>query len=455
MQIPPPFEYERATSIDHAIALLERLGPEARLVAGGHSLLPMMKLRLARPEHLIDINDLDLSYVRIEGDEIRIGAMTRHRELLESAVANEHYAIFGEAERVIADPIVRNRGTVGGSLCQADPSEDLSAVMSALGATIVLYSKNGERTVPARQFHVGPYETAAEPGEIVTEIRVPIRRQTGSAYEKVERRAGDWAVAAVGGVRQPRRRQRLGLRNRPHCSRSRAFLRARRGGCDARTGSIRAEHRRRGPARCRCQQPFKRSTRPGRLQATPRQGTHSTRPSPCNRSSTGRLMMQVTINVNGQDHTREVEPRLLLIHFLRDELRLTGSHWGCDTTNCGVCVVWMDGEPVKSCTVLTAMADGRKIRTVEDLEQGGELSPIQQGFMNEHGLQCGFCTPAMMMTGQALIDRNPDPSNTEIREAICGTICRCTGYENIVRAIRWAAHAEAEIRANQDVEVSA
>ena len=198
MQIPPPFEYERATSIDHAIALLERLGPDARLVAGGHSLLPMMKLRLARPEHLIDINDLDLSYVRVEGDEIRIGAMTRHRELLESAVAKEHYAIFGDAERVIADPIVRNRGTVGGSLCQADPSEDLSAVMAALGATIVLQSKDGERTVPAREFHLGPYETAARPGEIVTEIRVPIRSRTGSAYEKVERRAGDWAVAASG-----------------------------------------------------------------------------------------------------------------------------------------------------------------------------------------------------------------------------------------------------------------
>ena len=198
MQIPPPFEYERATSIDHAIALLDRLGPEARLVAGGHSLLPMMKLRLARPEHLIDINDLDLSYVRVEGGEIRIGAMTRHRELLESPVANEHYAIFGDAERVIADPIVRNRGTVGGSLCQADPSEDLSAVMSALGATIVMRSKDGERTVPAREFHLGPYETAALPGEIVTEIRVPIRTATGSAYQKVERRAGDWAVAAAG-----------------------------------------------------------------------------------------------------------------------------------------------------------------------------------------------------------------------------------------------------------------
>jgi carbon-monoxide dehydrogenase small subunit len=150
-------------------------------------------------------------------------------------------------------------------------------------------------------------------------------------------------------------------------------------------------------------------------------------------------MMEVTINVNGEAVTRDVEPRLLLIHFIRDHLRLTGSHWGCDTSNCGVCVVWMDGEPVKSCTVLTAMADGRTVRTVEDLEQGGVLDPIQQGFMNQHGLQCGFCTPAMMMTARALLDRNPDPTTDQIREAICGTICRCTGYENIVRSIRWAA----------------
>lgn len=161
--------------------------------------------------------------------------------------------------------------------------------------------------------------------------------------------------------------------------------------------------------------------------------------------------MQVTLNVNGQEVSRDVEPRLLLIHFLRDHLRLTGSHWGCDTSNCGVCVVWMDGQPVKSCTVLTAMADGRSIRTVEDLEQGGVLAPIQQGFMNMHGLQCGFCTPAMMMTGQALLDRNPDPSTDEIREAICGTICRCTGYENIVRSIRWAAENAAD---NTNTEVS-
>jgi aerobic carbon-monoxide dehydrogenase small subunit len=149
--------------------------------------------------------------------------------------------------------------------------------------------------------------------------------------------------------------------------------------------------------------------------------------------------VQVSITVNGEEHAREVEPRLLLVHFLRDTLGLTGTHWGCDTSNCGLCVVLMDGEPVKSCTVLAAMAHGHEVRTVEGLEQNGQLDPVQQGFMEEHGLQCGFCTPGMMLTARALLDSNPDPSEMEIREAISGQICRCTGYSNIVKAVRWAA----------------
>jgi carbon-monoxide dehydrogenase small subunit len=159
--------------------------------------------------------------------------------------------------------------------------------------------------------------------------------------------------------------------------------------------------------------------------------------------------MQVTMTVNGEEATRDVEPRVLLVHYLRDHIGLTGTHWGCDTSNCGVCVVWMDGEPVKSCTVLAAMAHGCDVRTVEDLERDGVLDPVQQGFMEEHGLQCGFCTPGMMMTARWLLDHNPDPTEAEVRDAICGQICRCTGYENIVRAVRWAAEhpATAEVTA--------
>jgi carbon-monoxide dehydrogenase small subunit len=155
--------------------------------------------------------------------------------------------------------------------------------------------------------------------------------------------------------------------------------------------------------------------------------------------------MEVTVNVNGEERTHEIEPALLLVHFLRDTLGLTGTHWGCDTSNCGACVVQMDGRPVKSCTVLAAMAEGHEIRTIESLEVDGRLDPVQEGFREEHGLQCGFCTPGMIMTARALLDENPDPSEDEIRMAISGAICRCTGYANIARAVRWAAeHQGAE-----------
>jgi carbon-monoxide dehydrogenase medium subunit len=243
MQVPASFQYRKATSVEHALALLVEYGPESAVVAGGHSLLPMMKLRLAHPEALIDINDLtELAGIRVERGELVIGAMARHAELLSSAVAGKHFSILHDAERVIADPIVRNRGTVGGSLCQADPSEDLSAVFAALRAELVIHGPTGARTVAARDFFFGPYETVLGHGELLVEIRVRTRRpvsgpaasgltssaaarnerraaqegrrrveareprsgaepfHTVSAYVKVDRRAGDWAVGAAGAV---------------------------------------------------------------------------------------------------------------------------------------------------------------------------------------------------------------------------------------------------------------
>ena len=198
MQTPAPFEYERATSVEGAIASLERLGSDARVIAGGHSLLPMMKLRLAKPKHLIDINDLDeLSYIREEGAEIRIGALTRHVELQRSDVLARHFPLIRDAEDVIADPVVRNRGTIGGSLCQADAAEDLSAVCTALKGQAVIRGSGGERVVALDEFHIGPYQTAVGEGELLTEVRLPLRPGAGSAHEKVERRAGDWAIVAA------------------------------------------------------------------------------------------------------------------------------------------------------------------------------------------------------------------------------------------------------------------
>jgi carbon-monoxide dehydrogenase medium subunit len=200
MQTPAPVDYSRATSVDDAISQMENLGGNARFLAGGHSLIPMMKLRLADPGHLIDINPLEpeLNYIRQEGDEIRVGAMTRHVNMLEDDLLFRHFPIFREAEHVLADPVVRNRGTMGGSLCQADPAEDLSGVVTALKGLAVLRGPGGaERVVGMEEFHLGPYMTAVQPTELLIEVRFKIKPGHGGAHEKVERRAGDFAIVAA------------------------------------------------------------------------------------------------------------------------------------------------------------------------------------------------------------------------------------------------------------------
>jgi aerobic carbon-monoxide dehydrogenase medium subunit len=199
LQVPADVEYERATSVAHALVLLSRYAPGARILAGGHSLIPMMKLRLAQPEVLIDINALaGLRYIERSAAELRIGALATHADLLASAAAGGHFPILHDAERVIADPVVRNWGTIGGSLCQADPSEDLSAAFAALKGSMIVHGPDGSREVSARAFHTGPYETVVGPAEMLTEIRLPIRPDSGSAYLKVCRRAGDWPIGAAG-----------------------------------------------------------------------------------------------------------------------------------------------------------------------------------------------------------------------------------------------------------------
>jgi carbon-monoxide dehydrogenase small subunit len=149
---------------------------------------------------------------------------------------------------------------------------------------------------------------------------------------------------------------------------------------------------------------------------------------------------EISVTVNGEERSHEVEPRLLLVHFLREKLGLTGTHVGCDTTSCGACTVLVDGVPIKSCTHFAVQVDGREVKTVEGLAKGGELHPIQQGFHEEHGLQCGFCTPGMMLVSASLLEQSPDPTEEEIRWALSGNICRCTGYQNIVKSVQWAAN---------------
>ena len=446
LQTPAAFEYERATSVEGAIASLQRLGSEARVIAGGHSLLPMMKLRLANPEHLIDINDLkELAYIR-EGDgEIRIGALTRHVDLLKSDLLADRYPLFRDAEHVIADPVVRNRGTIGGSLCQADPAEDLSAVCSAAKAKVVIRGPGGERVVAMEDFHVGPYMTAVGAGEILTEVRLTVRagrRQRAREGRAPRGRLGDRGRV---GCRLAGRRQ--DRRCRPRAQRGRADDDPRHAGrgAAARPGAFGGAVQAGRPDRLGGLLSGRRWTRPGRLQAPSLGRSDATCTAARDRSAPGARGSEVNVSmtINGEHVSHDVEPRLLLVHYIRETVGLTGTHWGCDTSNCGACVVLIDGEPVKSCTTLAAMADGHEIRTVESLEVDGELDPIQMGFHERHALQCGFCTPGMLMTTRALLDENPNPSDLEIRTAISGAICRCTGYKNIVSAVQWAAQYEA------------
>jgi len=199
LQVPARFEYEVATSVEEAIELLERHGPEARLLAGGHSLIPMMKLRLAFPEMLIDIHELDgeLRYIREENGALEIGALARHQDVLDSEVIRERYPILWDAETMIADPLVRNMGTVGGSLAHGDPAEDLPAAFIALGCEVVARGSGGERTVAIDELQTGPFETVLDPAEIIVGARI-LRAPMGSAYTKVKRRTGDYASAAIG-----------------------------------------------------------------------------------------------------------------------------------------------------------------------------------------------------------------------------------------------------------------
>ena len=349
---------------------------------------------------------------------------------------------------MIADPVVRNRGTIGGSLCQADAAEDLSAVCSAVKAQVVIRGADGERVVAMEDFHVGPYMTAVGAGEMLTEVRLPMRPGAGSAHEKVERRAGDWAIAAAsaavwidGGTIADAgiALSAVGMTT-IHLTRAEELLRGKAPSEElfAQAGEIASEDCSpsadgRGPV------DYKRHLAGVLTQRALRRAT-------ARALQPGGLTMEVSMTVNGERVSRDVEPRQLLVHFLRETLDLTGTHWGCDTSNCGACVVLMDGQPVKSCTVLAAMCEGHEIRTVESLEVDGELDPVQQGFHELHALQCGFCTPGMLMTARALLDENPDPTEQEIRTAISGAICRCTGYKNIVAAVRWAAEHEAAAR---------
>jgi len=442
--IPSAFDYHAPTSVPEAIALLTRFGDSAKVISGGQSLLPLLKLRLGTAEHLVDIGRIaGLEYVREEGGFLRIGGRTREAVLERSAVVQERYPILADTARVIADPLVRNRATVGGNLAHGDPANDHPATMLALRATVVAQGPGGERTVPIDRFFTGLFATALASDEILTEIRIPVPpNRTGGAYVKLERKVGDYATAAAaaqvtldggGDFVQVG----LALTNAgPVPVRSTAAE-------DFLVGKRAADTNIAEAARRAAEAASPTADRRGSVEYKREMARVLGARAEEGRRARGRSVAMsrhdVQLTVNGVSHRVQVESRLLLVHLLRENLRLTGTHIGCDTTHCGACTVLIDGEPVKSCTVLAVQAEGAEITTVEGLEQNGKLHPVQEAFWEKHGLQCGYCTPGMILTSCALLARDKDPSEAQIREAISGNLCRCTGYSNIVKAIQSAA----------------
>src|SRR2546429_328541 len=337
---PVWFGYPAPGSLEAAVALLQRYGGEAKALAGGQGLMPLLNSRLSRPAALVDLGRIPgLAYIE-EGDgQVRLGAMTRQRTIEFSPVVARRLPLLGEATKWVGHLPIRTRGTIGGSIAHADPSAEYPAVLTALDGEVVARGPKGERVVKAKDFFVTYLTTSLEPDEILVEVRLP-------------------ATAA-------------GARSR----------------------------------------------------------------SPMADTVTVRL------TVNGVEREGRCEPRKLLVDFLREDLGLTGTHVGCEHGICGACTILLDGEAARSCIMLAVQADGAEILTIEGLAQNGKLHPLQEAFREHHGLQCGFCTPGMLMTALDLLRTNPSPTEAEIREGISAVLCRCTGYHGIIRAVEAAARA--------------
>jgi aerobic-type carbon monoxide dehydrogenase small subunit (CoxS/CutS family) len=436
--IPAAFDYHVPTSLGEATALLTRYGADAKVLSGGQSLIPMMKLRLASPAHVVDINRIPgLAYVRETDGVLAIGALARESDLEAAEAVRTRYPILADTCRVVADPLVRNLATVCGNLAHGDPANDHPATMLTLGAEVVAVGPRGERRLPIAGFFTGLFTTALRADEILTEIRIPVpprRVPQARAESRRLRHGGRRRPGHPGG----RRHLRAGG-DRPHQRRRHGHRGSPRGGVLPGQAAGRRDRPGGRAARRRGGGPERRPAGHGGVQARSGPRADGAGATPRGRAGGEVSAVKIQVSVNGEKRAADVEPRLLLVHLLREVFRLTGTHIGCDTTHCGACTVLLDGRAVKSCTVFAVQADGREVMTVEGLEQDGKLHPLQDAFMQEHGLQCGYCTPGMLMTGYAFLQTHKEPTEDEIRYGISGNLCRCTGYVNIVKAYQTAA----------------
>ncbi len=438
---PAAFEYHAPESIDDVVGLLAEHGDEAKPLAGGQSLVPMLALRLARFEHVVDLNRVPaLAGIERADGTVAVGAMTRQAEL-ERSDAAAAAPLLGLAAPLIGHFQIRNRGTVGGSIAHADPAGELPTVALALDAELDVTSTGGTRTVAASELFAGTWETTLAPEELLTRVRFPVwPGRSGFAVEEVARRYGDFALAGVAcGVELDKDGGVGARRYRAPRARQHAVAGERGRGRDRRSGAVRRRSHRDRAACDRGRRPADRHPCVGGVPGRGRRARRDAGPR-SRAGESGRVNeLPVSFVANGVPYRVFVEPRKTLADCLREDCGLTGTHLGCEHGVCGACTVLVDGVAVRSCLMFAVQAEGAEVTTVEGLAADGELGPVQRAFRDEHGLQCGFCTPGFVVTAHAYLAEHPDPTRDEILEALSGNLCRCTGYQGIVRAVERAA----------------
>jgi len=470
-----PFEYAAPEALDEALALLREHGAEAKILAGGQSLVPLLNYRLARPRLVVDINGLPLAGVRVDNGSLRLGALTRHHDLEELPEIARSAPLLPEVARLIGNVRVRSLGTVGGSLAHADPAAELPMAVVALDARLTLASASGSQTVPARDFFTGYLSTALAPDELLTAIEVPVTLGMGWAVEEFARRAGDFAVVAVAAGVSLDRRGRVddarlalgGVADRPvrataaedvlrgqepsaeRLARAAEVVRER---LDPQSDAFASGAYRRLLAGVLTRRALTRAVTseggsaplpkppPGRAPAdsgSPRasDALRLRTPTPALEARSLQGAGRKGLMINGRARDVDVRPGQTLLEVLRDTLGIFDVKEGCGEGVCGACTVLLDGRPVSSCLTLAAAARGRALLTVRGLEREGGLHPLQEAFVRHGGVQCGFCTPGMLLTTLAFLERHPRPSRDAIRTALEGNLCRCTGYAKILDAV--------------------
>ncbi len=476
---PAPFELHRPTSLDEALALLaslHRSGEEVKVLAGGQSLVPLLNFRLAQPDHVIDLTAVDgdgggaLTVERLAGGWVELGAMVTQRRLLASPVVAEHVPLVAAATAHIGHGQIRARGTLGGSVAHADPAAELPTALVALGGELVAAGADGRRRViAAEDFFAGWFTTALEPDELLLTVRIPTMvRDDGSTiewgFEELARRDGDFAMALAATIVErdvdgrPADARIVAGGVGPTPIRCRAAEAALLDAAEGHSGPLTADR-------------IAAAARAASGEVDPTDDVHASaayrrelvevlvargldggrRPAPASPPTTDRPEAAEhaderaagrAVVVNGATHHLDGVPdRLLLADWLRDHLDLTGTHLGCEHGVCGACTVLLDGVPIRSCLTLARQTSGHSVTTIEDLGTPADLHPVQEAFRAHHGLQCGFCTPGMVLTAVDLLARQPDPTEADIRRELSGNLCRCTGYVKIVEAVQAAATA--------------